>query len=170
MDKSEHQICQATKKSILESISDGVFTVDLNFRITSFNRAAEEITGYKRKEAIGKTCREVFRSNMCDKNCVLCRTMESGEPVIDECSYIINSKGNKIPVSISTGLILDSTHEYMGGALTFRDLSLSASTETIFDSISDGVFTVDLSLHITSFNRAAEEITGVSRQEAIGKF
>ena len=170
MDKSDYQICKATKKSILESISDGVFTVDLNFRITSFNRAAEDITGYSRKEAIGKTCREVFRSNMCDKNCVLCRTMESGEPVIDECSYIINSKGNKIPVSISTGLILDSTHEYMGGALTFRDLSLSASTETIFDSISDGVFTVDLNLHITSFNRAAEEITGVSRQEAIGKF
>jgi len=170
MDKSDYQICKATKKSILESISDGVFTVDLNFRITSFNRAAEDITGYSRKEAIGKSCREVFRSNMCDKNCVLCRTMESGEPVIDECSYIINSKGNKIPVSISTGLILDSTHEYMGGALTFRDLSLSASTETIFDSISDGVFTVDLNLHITSFNRAAEEITGVSRQEAFGKF
>jgi PAS domain S-box-containing protein len=105
---------------------------------------------------------------MCDHNCVLCRTIEKGEPIIDECSYIINSKGDKIPVSISTGLILDSTNDFMGGALTFRDLSLCASTKTIFDSISDGVFTVDLNFHITSFNKAAEEITGVSRQDAIG--
>ncbi len=169
MDKARYQICQATKKSILESISDGVFTVDLNFNITSFNRAAEEITGYQRHEAIGRACREIFRSNMCDKNCVLCRTMNSEDPIIDECSYIINAQGKKKPVSISTGLIRDSTNGIMGGALTFRDLSLSTSTETILDSISDGVFTVDLNFHITSFNRAAQEITGVSRQEAIGK-
>ncbi|MBU0484391.1 MAG: sigma 54-interacting transcriptional regulator [Proteobacteria bacterium] len=169
MDKSGYQICQATKKSILESISDGVFTVDLNFNITSFNRAAEEITGYPRSTAVGKPCREVFRSNMCDKNCVLCRTIESNDPIIDESSYIIHASGRKIPVSISTGLIRDSTDGVMGGALTFRDLSLNASTETILDSISDGVFTVDLNFHITSFNHAAQEISGVSREEAIGK-
>ena len=51
--------------TILESISDGVFTVDLNWRVTSFNRAAEEITGVSRKEAIGKPCAEVFRSSLC---------------------------------------------------------------------------------------------------------
>ncbi|MBW1951292.1 MAG: PAS domain-containing protein, partial [Deltaproteobacteria bacterium] len=33
--------------TILESISDGVFTIDLNKRITSFNRAAQTITGFK---------------------------------------------------------------------------------------------------------------------------
>ena len=46
---------------ILESISDGVFTVNSNWQITSFNRAAEEITGISREEAIGKRCSEVFR-------------------------------------------------------------------------------------------------------------
>ena len=39
---------------ILDSISEGVFTVDLDWRITSFNRAAEEISGIKRHEAIGR--------------------------------------------------------------------------------------------------------------------
>ena len=48
MDNSGYQICQATKKSILESISDGVFTVDPEWKITSFNRAAEKITGIKK--------------------------------------------------------------------------------------------------------------------------
>lgn len=41
---------------ILDSISEGVFTVDLDWRITFFNRAAEEITGIGRGEAIGKRC------------------------------------------------------------------------------------------------------------------
>ena len=41
---------------ILESISDGVFTVDHEWRITSFNRAAEEITGIPREEAISRFC------------------------------------------------------------------------------------------------------------------
>ncbi len=49
---------------ILESISDGVFTVDHEWRIMSFNRAAEKITGIDRHEAIGRHCWEVFRSNM----------------------------------------------------------------------------------------------------------
>ena len=50
--------------AILDSIADGVFTVDLNWRITSFNKAAEEITGIGREEAIGNLCYEVFRANV----------------------------------------------------------------------------------------------------------
>jgi PAS domain S-box-containing protein len=56
---------------ILESISDGVFTVDHEWRIMSFNRAAETITGIPRAEAIGRHCWEVFRSNMCEEACAL---------------------------------------------------------------------------------------------------
>jgi len=58
-------------ESILESISDGVFTVDMDWRITSFNRAAEEITGVRREEAIGQSCADVFRSSMCENDCAL---------------------------------------------------------------------------------------------------
>lgn len=41
--------------------------------------------------------------------------------------------------------------------------------ETIFDSVADGIFTIDRSRRITSFNRSAERITGYTRDEAIGK-
>jgi PAS domain-containing protein len=69
--------------AILESISDGVFTVDQDWRITSFNRAAEAITGVMRKEAIGKPCSEVFRASVCEGYCALRRTIETGKPVIN---------------------------------------------------------------------------------------
>ena len=56
---------------ILESISDGVFTVDHDWHMTSFNGAAEEITGIPRGEAIGWRCCEVFRASMCEMECAL---------------------------------------------------------------------------------------------------
>ena len=50
---------------IFDSIADGVFTVDGEWRITSFNRAAERITGVPREEAIGRQCSDIFRSSIC---------------------------------------------------------------------------------------------------------
>ena len=86
-----------TTKVVLDSISDGVFTIDYNWEITSFNRAAEEITGITREEAIGRHCWEVFRSNMCEQDCALKKTMEQGKPFISTSAYIINSEQKKIP-------------------------------------------------------------------------
>lgn len=110
-------------EAILESISDGVFTVDLNWRITSFNRAAETITGIPRGEAIGRHCSEVFRSNMCESDCALCHTLDNGRPVIDKSGYIIDAEGRRIPISVSTAVLRDARGEVVGAAETFRDLS-----------------------------------------------
>jgi PAS domain S-box-containing protein len=109
---------------ILDSIADGVFTVDAEFRITSFNRAAEEITGIKRDEAVGRFCWEVFRASICEKACALRETMETGKPIINRSLFIVNLKGNRIPVSISTALLKDRDGKIYGGAETFRDLSM----------------------------------------------
>lgn len=109
--------------SILESISDGVFTVDPGWRVTSFNRAAEEITGIPRKEALGRLCSEVFKSSMCGAECALQRTQKSGKPVINKSGYIIDANGDRIPISISTAVLYDGDGKIIGGAETFRDLS-----------------------------------------------
>jgi len=113
----------AQTNAILESISDGVFTIDLNWRVTSFNRAAEEITGIPRSEAIGHFCSEVFRSNLCEQACALRRTLETGKPVINKTCYIINAKGERVPISVSTAVLRDAQGRSIGGAETFRDLS-----------------------------------------------
>jgi len=110
-------------EAILESISDGVFTVDLEWRITSFNRAAETITGVSRKEAIGRSCCEVFRSSMCETDCALRRTLKSGRPIIGRTGYIIRADGSRIPISLSTAVLRDAAGRVVGGAETFRDLS-----------------------------------------------
>jgi PAS domain S-box-containing protein len=109
---------------ILDSIADGVFTVDLDWRVTSFNRAAEEITGIPAAEALGRPCCEVFRANVCDSACVLRHTLETGQPVVNQPIAILRADGKEIPISISTALLRDETGEIIGGVETFRDLSL----------------------------------------------
>jgi len=116
--------------AILESISDGVFTVDPDWRVRSFNRAAELITGVPREEAIGRRCSDVFRASMCESECALKHTMETGAPVVNKAAFIVNSSGKRIPISVSTALLRDERGAIVGGAETFRDLSIIEELRT----------------------------------------
>ena len=109
---------------ILDSIADGVFTVDGDSRITSFNRAAEDILGLSRQEAIGRYCWEVFKASICEQRCSLRQTMETGQPIVNQPIFIVNSEGERIPVSISTALLRDAAGNVLGAVETFRDLSV----------------------------------------------
>jgi PAS domain S-box-containing protein len=109
---------------ILDSIADGVFTVDSKWRITSFNRAAEKITGIAREEALGRQCREVFRASICENQCSLRYTVKTGQPVVNQSIFIVNSRGEHVPISISTALLKNRKNQVIGGVETFRDLSL----------------------------------------------
>ncbi len=111
-------------KIILDSIADGVFTVDSGWKITSFNRAAEKITGIIKDEAIGRYCWEVFRASICEQGCSLRQTMETGHPIVNQPVFIVNSKGDRIPISISTAVLQDAKGKMIGGVETFRDLSV----------------------------------------------
>ncbi|HSR37142.1 MAG TPA: sigma 54-interacting transcriptional regulator, partial [Desulfurivibrionaceae bacterium] len=113
-----------TKDLVLESIADGVFTVDRNWRITSFNRAAETITGWKREDAIGKSCADVFHSSICGENCAIAQSLYSGKPVANRSIFIRDVAGKEVPISISAAPLLDHEGNVIGGVETFRDLSL----------------------------------------------
>ncbi len=122
--ESHEALSTVATESILESISDGVFTVDQNWHITSFNRAAEQITGVARDQAIGRRCSEVFRAGTCESACALKRTIQTGSPVINHTTYIIRHDGRRVPISLSTALLRGCDGQVLGGAETFRDLSV----------------------------------------------
>lgn len=117
MEKNEQNV-------ILDSITEGVFTVDLDLRITSFNRAAEDITGISRQQAIGHFCKDILRANLCETNCALRKTMDTGRPVINKAVHIVDADGNRKTISISTALLKDNSGNVIGGVETFRDMSL----------------------------------------------
>jgi PAS domain S-box-containing protein len=114
----------ADHEIVLDSISDGVFTVDLEWRITSFNRSAEKITGVSRDDAIGRPCHEVLQANVCDNGCLLRQTVKTGKAIENMAVYIIGGDKRRIPVSVSTALLRDGAGRVVGGVETFRDLTV----------------------------------------------
>ncbi len=85
-------------ETIFNSISDGVFAVDAEWRITCFNSAAERTLKMGRDDAVGQRCHEVFRSNICEEACALRYTMETGKPIVNLLIHIRDAHGNRVPV------------------------------------------------------------------------
>ena len=108
--------------NLLDYVPDGVFTVDAGWRVTFFNRAAEQITGIKRAEAVGRRCCDVFRASICENACALKQTLATSRPVVNKVVYIIDARGQKIPISISTAALKDERGRVIGGVESFRDL------------------------------------------------
>ena len=147
------------KNIILDSIADGVFTIDMDFRITSMNRAAKDILGIKEEDALGKLCYEVFHANICEHSCVLKETMATGKNIINKPIYIVNSRGERVPVSISTALLRDDGGTIIGGVETFRDLT---AIETLRKEIESNYSFED----IVSKNREMRELFHILPQIA----
>jgi len=108
---------------IVDSISDGVFTVDEHFIITYFNKAAERITGFRAADAIGKHCFEIFRTEVCHTRCAIRDTLSSDEPVDNVRVTIITQDGREVPIALSTEALRDEQGEIIGVVEFFRDLT-----------------------------------------------
>jgi len=118
---------ESFNRNILESIADGAFTVNHKFEITSFNRAAENITGFNREEAIGMKCYNVFRADICKSNCALNKSIETGRDIFNQKVIIKDIDGDDVKIIVSTCVLRNSEHLVIGGVETFRDVSSAGS-------------------------------------------
>jgi PAS domain S-box-containing protein len=114
---------EAFLQTILSSIADGVFSVDRDWRITSFNPAAERITGVPAEQAIGKRCSDVFHADLCERGCALRESVETGNELVGVRARILDNRGRRLPISLSTAVLRDSKGRFLGAVETFRDLS-----------------------------------------------
>jgi len=111
-------------RAILDSIPVGVYTIDQDWRITSINRAAQEITGYSEKEAVGKYCYKVLNSTICLTACPLKETIETGHEKHDVEGIIRNRDGETKKLLFSTSIFRDPKNHISGGVESIRDLGL----------------------------------------------
>ena len=108
---------------ILDSIADGVLTVNNDMVVTAFNRSAQQITRVPREEAIGRKCFDVMRGEMCESACCIKTTMETGQPCQNRPLYIVRADNKRIPVSVTTSVLRDEQGTPMGAVEIFRDLT-----------------------------------------------
>lgn len=123
MKRSARNLPEDAQDIILNTISCGVFTVDTDWKISSFNRAVSELTGIPEAEALGRPCREVLRGDICAGNCALRETLATGNPIVNRPFELIDVKGRRRPVSISTAVFRDRNGTILGGLESIRDLT-----------------------------------------------
>jgi PAS domain S-box-containing protein len=120
--------------AIFESIEEGVFTVDLQWRISSFNRAAEKITGVSRTNAIGRPCLEVFNTTICRSGCAIRKALKENQPVFNIPVYMNRADSKRIPIAVNATILRDHNGRMIGGVETFRDLSHLSKLQRSFQT------------------------------------
>ncbi len=110
-------------RTVLESINEGVITIDLDKKINSFNSAAEAATGFRRQEAIGQFCFDVLRTNICAEMCLMEQCLSDGAARRDVPAFIINKSGDQRPVSMNAALLKGEKGNPEGTIEVFRDLT-----------------------------------------------
>lgn len=111
------------KDHILDSIGEGVFTVDKDFRINFFNKSAERITGKTREEVVGHFCKQVFRSEVCFTDCPIALILKTKKNIFDFESKIQCKTGSAKPIKLNAAILYNENDEPTGGIISFRDLS-----------------------------------------------
>jgi diguanylate cyclase (GGDEF)-like protein/PAS domain S-box-containing protein len=114
-------------QSLLANISDGVYFTDRSRSIIYWNKAAEEITGYRADEVVGHACHDNILihvdakgRSLCKSLCPLAHTMQDLKPRQGHV-FLHHKLGHRIPVHIRTTPLVDETGEMVGGAEFFTE-------------------------------------------------
>jgi PAS domain S-box-containing protein len=110
--------------ALFENLAEAVFTINNRWRITGFNRCAEEITGFTRQEVLGCYCWDIFKSDRCQSDCPLKATLADGVTRTDQDVRMVNAGGRKLNVLVNTSIIKDKKDRVVGAVEFFRPLTL----------------------------------------------
>ncbi|GAB4177422.1 MAG: sigma 54-interacting transcriptional regulator [Calditrichia bacterium] len=103
---------------ILDSLGEGVFTIDKDFRIGYINTAAERILGINRYQAVGGICKRVLRSNLCRENCPIAQVITGKKNIFNMDGILTHSSGEQVPVKLNAAL-LKQKGKVVGGVISF---------------------------------------------------
>jgi len=129
-------------RAILDRVEDGVYLVDREKRVRLWNRGAEAITGYSRKEVIGERCNNnqlchVDESGrlLCTNGCPIQRALDTGVPV-EANAFLRHRLGHRIPVAIETSPVVDRENRLVGAVEVFRRANADHRHDQIIEELS----------------------------------
>ncbi|WP_290923902.1 diguanylate cyclase [Halodesulfovibrio sp.] len=137
-------------QTLLNSVTDGIYFVDCDRRITYWNKAAERLSGYTATEMIGKLCSEnLLRhedengSSLCGKRCPLTATLGDGEERHRNV-FMRHKLGHKVPVTVQASPMLDSNGNIVGAVEVFAENSESINIRREMELLRKEVLTDEL--------------------------
>jgi two-component system response regulator HydG len=113
-------------EQIIDTMADGVFTLDNTGRVTSWNRSMERISGYTAEEAMGNSCQILKCSRCFGKKCPSgirsCKIIKEGKSEAHEC-LIMHKDGHNVQVIKNARVVRDENQKIIGVVETVTDLS-----------------------------------------------
>lgn len=115
---------ERSSKIILDNLDVGIFTVNRGGYITFFNNEAEKISGYDRRQVLGKPCSYFFGDQGTDDMCLFRESMEKGWMNKSRQGEIVTQTGETIPIRANYIALKNEKEAIIGGLATFHDLTL----------------------------------------------
>jgi PAS domain S-box-containing protein len=108
--------------AVLDSVWEAVITVERDHRISTFNRAAEQLVGIPASEATGRDCREILKASFgpAQHDCPMGDLAEGGRPRSDVEGTLVRADGRIVPISASWAFLEDRSGKRLGFVLSFR--------------------------------------------------
>ena len=160
---------------ILQTLPDGLFTVDRSGRINFFNRAAEGITGITAEQAMGMDCAAVFNDPYCETRCPLKFSLPDDRNAHNRELVIHRPDGTKVPAICSFSVLRDNEGNVIGGVEVFIDISYRRRLEDdlrdseiryhrIFEGSKDMILITSWYGGILDINQAGIDLLGYSNK------
>ncbi|PIP76888.1 MAG: sigma-54-dependent Fis family transcriptional regulator [Ignavibacteria bacterium CG22_combo_CG10-13_8_21_14_all_37_15] len=143
---------------ILNSLAEGVITVDKDFKITFFNEAAGKITGFERDKVIGNYCKNIFKSEFCFTNCPIANVLQNGKNVYDVDTSIQCNNSEPVSVRLNAAILKDEDNYPIGGVISFRDVTILKKIESILSSDNLFIGMIGTTKEMQEIFRLIEEI------------
>lgn len=171
----------------IETVPDGIYMIDRDGHMTFANQAAESIFRAKREQLKhlryddkSWETRTVEGEPFPDEEQPYVVVMKTGKPVYGVEQSVERPDGTRIIVSINAAPLHDSAGQIVGEVGVVTDITqrkqledqlqhIKDYLETLIDSANDIVYTLDAAGHFTFTNRRAEEATGYTSDQWIGK-
>ncbi len=131
----------SVEKGILDIMHDGIYFLDLERKITYWNKGAEVISGFSMDEVVGKSCADNILIHVDANGTQLCHVACPVKATMQDCMYheanvfLHHKKGHRVPVTIRAMPILDDSGRVLGAAKIFWDNSEKTMNEALIDEL-----------------------------------
>ena len=174
--RSEAEKMQRRLAAIIESSEDAIASKDLNGIITSWNKSAERLFGYKAEEIIGQPVTTIIPPELHNDEPKILGKIRAGERIEHFQTVRLHKNGRLIDVSLTVSPIRDAQGKVVGAAKIVRDVTRQKKLEeaalrlaAIVESSDDAIASKNLNGIITSWNRSAEKLFGYKAEEIVGQ-
>lgn len=182
--KEEIESSKALLQNVMNTLGEGVYTLDAAGRCTFLNPEAEKILGWTLAEVRGKVLHDVVHSVKQDgvhvhvEACEISQRMQAGQVYRSEDETFRHKSGAYFPISIVASPIFENGN-IVGSVAAFQDVTARHAAEAalgqsetkqrmMLDNAADAVFVADRSERWVYVNDLAATMLGYAREELVG--